>query len=149
MMERRIMLSTALLFALCTFFLWGTTNFVISYGEKTLGIDPTFFTAVMWMTMGALGVALLAYLALTQQLPAIDSKVLYPVLAGVFLGVGLLTFAYALSHGELSTGATAAVATSNAVFTTLLAVLILRESMTMQEYLGIGMVVLGIIVLRI
>ncbi len=39
--------------------------------------------------------------------------------------------------------------TSNAVFTTLLALVFLRENMTFQEWVGIGTVVLGIIILRI
>jgi uncharacterized membrane protein len=71
------------------------------------------------------------------------------VAAGLFLGVGILTFAFALSHNEMSTGATAAIATSNAVFTTLLAIMFLRENLTMQEWVGIGTVVAGIVILRI
>ena len=143
------MLTSALLFAVCTFLLWGATNFLISYGEKNEGIDPTLFTAVMWVTMGVLGVALSAYLLLKGETINLDSKLLFPIAAGLFLGVGLLTFAFALSHGEMSTGATAAIATSNAVFTTLLALVFLRENMTFQEWVGIGTVVLGIVILRV
>ena len=143
------MLTSALLFAVCTFLLWGATNFLISYGEKNEEIDPTLFTAVMWVTMGVLGVALFAYLLLKGETINLDSKLLFPIAAGLFLGVGLLTFAFALSHGEMSTGATAAIATSNAVFTTLLALVFLRENMTFQEWVGIGTVVLGIVILRV
>jgi drug/metabolite transporter (DMT)-like permease len=142
------MLTPALLFAVCTFILWGTTNFLISYGEKDKGIDPTLFTAVMWITMGALGAALFAYLLLKGEAIALDWNVVFPVAAGLFLGVGILTFAFALSHNEMSTGATAAIATSNAVFTTLLAIMFLRENLTPQEWVGIGTVVLGIVILR-
>ncbi len=142
-------MTSALLFAVCTFLLWGATNFLISYGEKNEGIDPTLFTAVMWVTMGVLGVALSAYLLLKGETINLDSKLLFPIAAGLFLGVGLLTFAFALSHGEMSTGATAAIATSNAVFTTLLALVFLRENMTFQEWVGIGTVVLGIVILRV
>jgi drug/metabolite transporter (DMT)-like permease len=142
------MLTPALLFAVCTFILWGTTNFLISYGEKDKGIDPALFTAVMWITMGALGAALFAYLLLKGEAIALDWNVVFPVAAGLFLGVGILTFAFALSHNEMSTGATAAIATSNAVFTTLLAIMFLRENLTPQEWVGIGTVVLGIVILR-
>lgn len=141
-------MTPALLFAVCTFILWGTTNFLISYGEKDKGIDPTLFTAVMWITMGALGAALFAYLLLKGEAIALDWNVVFPVAAGLFLGVGILTFAFALSHNEMSTGATAAIATSNAVFTTLLAIMFLRENLTPQEWVGIGTVVLGIVILR-
>jgi len=143
------MMTSALLFAVCTFLLWGTTNFLISYGEKNKGIDPTLFTAVMWVTMGALGVALFAYLLTKGETITVEWKMVFPIAAGLFLGVGVLTFAFAMSHNEMSTGATAAIATSNAVFTTLLAFMFLRESLTMQEWVGIGTVVLGIIILRI
>ncbi len=142
-------MSSALLFAVCTFLLWGTTNFLISYGEKNQGIDPVLFSAVMWMAMGVLGACLFAYLVLSGTTVAVDWKLAFPVAAGVLLGVGILTFALALSHGTMSTGATAAIATSNAVFTTLLAFMILRENLVFQEWVGIATVVLGIIILRL
>ncbi len=142
-------MTSALLFAVCTFLLWGTTNFLISYGEKNKGIDPTMFAAVMLAAMGILGVALLAYLLVRGDPVTMNWKLVIPVAAGLLLGVGILTFAFAMSHNEMSTGATAAIATSNAVFTTLLALVFLRENMTFQEWVGIGTVVLGIIILRI
>jgi len=147
--ERKTLASLAVMFALGTFLLWGTTNFLIAYGEKNLKIDPNMFTAVMWITMGALGACLLAYLWFTDGLEPLGSKITYPILAGACLGIGILTFVYAMSHSDMSTGATAAVATSNAVFTTMLAFLILREQMSIKEWAGIATVVVGIIILRI
>ena len=143
------MLSAAMLFAVCTFLLWGTTNFFIGYGEKNRDIDPVHFAAIMWVTMGAMGVILIAYLMFTENPVSIDWRLAFPVAAGLFLGVGILTFAFAMSGDEMSTGATAAIATSNAVFTTMLAFVILRENLSLQEWVGIGTVVLGIIILRI
>jgi drug/metabolite transporter (DMT)-like permease len=143
------MASMALMFAVGTFILWGTTNFLIAYGEKNLGIDPNTFTAVMWLTMGGLGACLLAYLWLTNSIESLGGKIVYPIAAGAFLGIGILSFVYAMSHSDMSTGATAAVATSNAVFTTMLAFLILREQMSLKEWVGIATVVVGIIILRI
>jgi drug/metabolite transporter (DMT)-like permease len=143
------MLSSALLFAVITFILWGTTNFLISYGEKTFGIKPELFSAIMWMSIGALGAVLFAYLYLTDQVQSIGVNAIYPVAAGLLLGIGILSFAFALSHTELSTGATAAVATSNAVFTTLLAFMFLKEGLDLKQWVGILTVVTGIIILRI
>lgn len=143
------MASMALMFALGTFILWGTTNFLIGYGEKNLRIDPNLFTAVMWVTMGGLGAALLAYLWLTHSIEPIGYKLAYPLAAGACLGVGILSFVYAMSHDGMSTGATAAIATSNAVFTTMLAFLILREQLSVKEWVGIATVVAGIVILRI
>ena len=148
-MERRTMAETAFIFALATFVLWGTTNFLISYGEKKMGIDPTMFTAVMWLTIGALGVALFAYLFFSGKLETDGVKFLYPVAAGAFLGVGILFFAYALSHVGQATGMTAAIATSNAVFTVLLAMVFMKEHLDLKQWIGIGTVVLGIVILRI
>lgn len=148
-MERKTLASMALMFALATFILWGMTNFLIGYGEKNLNIDPNIFTAVMWITMGGLGAALLAYLWLTDGLEPLGTNIAYPIAAGACLGIGIMSFVYAMSHSDMSTGATAAVATSNAVFTTMLAFLVLREQMSVKEWIGIGTVVAGIIILRI
>lgn len=147
--ERKTLASMALMFAVVTFLLWGTTNFLIGYGEKNVKIDPNLFTAVMWVTMGGLGAGLLTYLWLTDSITSIGSNVVYPVAAGACLGIGILSFVYAMSHTGMSTGATAAVATSNAVFTTMLAFLILREQMSVKEWIGIATVVAGIVILRI
>jgi drug/metabolite transporter (DMT)-like permease len=147
--ERKTLASLALMFAIGTFLLWGMTNFLIGYGEKNLRIDPNMFTAIMWITMGGLGAALLVYLWLTNDIGPLGSNIVYPVAAGACLGIGILSFVYAMSHTDMSTGATAAVATSNAIFTTMLAFLILREQMTVKEWIGIATVVAGIIILRI
>lgn len=148
-MERKTLASLALMFAIGTFLLWGMTNFLIGYGEKNVKIDPNTFTAIMWITMGGLGAALMVYLWLTNSIEPLGTKIVYPIAAGACLGIGILSFVYAMSHTDMSTGATAAVATSNAVFTTMLAFLILREQMTVKEWIGIATVVAGIIILRI
>ncbi len=148
-MERKTLASMALMFALATFVLWGTTNFLIGYGEKTMKIDPNLFTALMWVTMGGLGAAFLAYLWATNSIEPLGTSAVYPIAAGACLGIGILAFVYAMSHSDMSTGATAAVATSNAVFTTMLAFLLLREQMSVKEWIGIATVVAGIIILRI
>jgi len=148
-MGRATMVSSALMFAVATFLLWGTNNFVMGYAEKTYNMDPRIFTAIMWMTMGLLGVVLLAYLKVSGVAIHFDPKLAFPVMCGAMLGIGILTFSYAMSHTELATGATAAVATSNAVFTVMLAFLFLKEDLTLQQWGGIGAVVLGIILLRV
>ena len=142
-------MSAALLFAVCTFLLWGTTNFFIGYGEKNRDIDPVHFAAIMWVTMGVMGLLLVVYLMFSDNAISIDWRLGFPIAAGIFLGVGILTFAFAMSEDDMSTGATAAIATSNAVFTTMLAFVILRENLSLQEWVGIGTVVLGIVILRV
>jgi drug/metabolite transporter (DMT)-like permease len=77
-----------------------------------------------------------------------DSKLLYPIAAGALLGIGILSFTFAMSHSGASTGATAAVATSNAVFTTILALFFLKENLDLKEWIGVATVVVGIIILR-
>ena len=146
--ERKTMATYALMFAIGTFILWGTTNFLIGYGEKNQKIDPNLFTAIMWMAMGALGIALFAYIWFTGKYESIDTKIVFPLAAGICLGIGLLSFVYAMSHSDMGTGATAAIATSNAVFTTMLALIFLREQLSIKEWIGIGTVVLGIVILR-
>jgi len=143
------MASPALLFALGTFFLWGTTNFLIGYGEKNLKIDAQVFTAIMWVSMGALGLGMLAYLWLTGKEIQWEMKLVYPIAAGLFLGIGILSFVYAMSHQGMGTGATAAIATSNAIFTATLAFILLKEDLSFRQWAGIGTVIVGIVLLRV
>ena len=141
--------SSALMFALTTFLLWGTTNFLISYGEKHTDIQPATFTAVMWVSMGVMGLILMVYLYSTGKTIQIDTRLAYPIAAGVLLGVGILTLSLAMSHTSTGSGATAAVATSNAVFTALLAFAFMDEKLDIKQWIGIGTVILGIVILRI
>jgi drug/metabolite transporter (DMT)-like permease len=143
------MMTSALMFAVATFILWGTNNLLMGYAEKKYDMDPKLFTAIMWMAMGVMGVALFTYLKATGQSIHFDAKLGFPMICGVLLGIGILTFSYAMSHNDMQTGATAAVATSNAVFTAILAFAILKENLSLQQWTGIGAVILGIILLRI
>ena len=148
-MERSRMETSAFLFAVATFVLWGTTNFLIGYGEKSLKIDPQVFTAVMWCAMGALGLVMLVYVLLTGREIPLNVNISVPVAAGLLLGVGILAFTFAMSHTDMSTGATAAVATSNAALTVMLAFFLLKEPHMLKEWIGIATVILGIIILRV
>jgi len=148
-MERSRMETSAFLFAVATFVLWGTTNFLIGYGEKSLKIDPQVFTAVMWCAMGALGLVMLVYVLLTGREIPLNVNISVPVAAGLLLGVGILAFTFAMSHTDMSTGATAAVATSNAALTVMLAFFLLKEPLLLKEWIGIATVIMGIIILRI
>jgi len=143
------MMTSALMFAVATFLLWGTNNFIMGYAEKTYDMDPKLFTAIMWMTMGLLGVILFVYLRLSGETMVFDSKLVFPVVCGAMLGIGILAFSYAMSHDDMGTGATAAVATSNAVFTAVLAMMFLKEGLSLQQWGGIGAVIFGIILLRV
>ena len=147
--ERKAMASPALLFALTTFILWGTTNFLIAYGERNTEIDPKMFTALMWVTIGVIGAVLLVYLHFTGKSIPMNSALVYPIAAGLFLGVGILTLSYALSKGGSAAGATSAIATSNAVLTSILALAFMQEKMQLKEWAGVFTVVLGIVILRI
>jgi drug/metabolite transporter (DMT)-like permease len=148
-MERKLMITAALMFAVATFFLWGTNNFLMGHAEKTYNIDPRVFTAVMWMTMGVLGVVLFVYLRATGQPIHFDSKLLFPIVCGVLLGVGILTFSFAMGDENEMKGPIAAVATSNAVFTAVLAFVFLRENLSIQQWAGIATVIAGIVLMRI
>ncbi len=148
-MERKAMATSALLFAVATFILWGTTNFLIGYGEKSLKIDPQVFTAMMWTAMGVLGAGMLAYVLISGKEFPIGFNLSVPVAAGLCLGIGILSFSFAMSHADMSTGATAAVATSNAVFTAILALVFLKEDLAIKDWVGIATVLAGVVLLRI
>ena len=148
-MERKLMITTALMFAVATFFLWGTNNFLMGHAEEKYDIDPRVFTAVMWMTMGVLGVVLFVYLRATGQSIHFDSKLVFPIVCGILLGVGILTFSFAMGDENEMKGPIAAVATSNAVFTAVLAFVFLRENLSIQQWAGIATVIAGIVLMRI
>ncbi len=147
--EHRTMDSPALLFALATFILWGTTNFLIAYGQKNTNIDPKMFTALMWVTMGLIGVIMAVYLRVAGKSIPLNASLVYPIAAGVFLGVGILTLSYALSRSGTAAGTTAAIATSNAVLTGILALVFMQEKMQLKEWIGVFTVVIGIAILSI
>jgi drug/metabolite transporter (DMT)-like permease len=148
-MERRLMLTSALMFAVATFILWGTNNFIMSYAEKEYGLDPKLFTAIMWMAMGVMGVVLFGYLKATGHGIDLNWKLGFPLMCGILLGIGILTFSIAMADKTMETGATAAVATSNAVFTAALAFVFLKEDLSVQQWAGIGTVIIGIVLLRL
>jgi uncharacterized membrane protein len=54
-----------------------------------------------------------------------------------------------MSHKDMGTGATAAIATSNAIFTATLAFVLLKEDLEPRQWAGIGTVIVGIILLRV
>jgi uncharacterized membrane protein len=54
-----------------------------------------------------------------------------------------------MSQNDMATGATATVATSNAVFTAVLALFFLKEDLSLQQWAGIGAVMLGRVLLRV
>jgi drug/metabolite transporter (DMT)-like permease len=150
-MERKRMITSALMFAVATFFLWGTNNFLMGYAETNYHMDPKHFTAIMWITMGALGIVLYAYLSITGQTKTIhlDKNLAFPIVCGVLLGIGILTFSYAMGVATEMKGPMAAVATSNAVFTAILAFVFIKENLSIQQWAGIGAVILGMVLLRI
>ncbi len=137
------------MFALTTFILWGTTNFLIAYGQRNTDINPQMFTALMWVTIGVIGVGLMVYLHFTGKSIPMNSALIYPIAAGLFLGIGILTLSFALSRGGAPAGATSAIATSNAVLTSILALAFMQEKMQLKEWVGVFTVVLGIVILRI
>ena len=143
-MGKRIM-EWAIVFALITFFLWGSTNFLVKYGAENDMPRPQI-VAVMWITIGVIGVIFLAYLMLTGNFSLKFDKWLFvPVAAGLLLGLGLLSFTYGVSEG--STGAIAAIATANSAFTTILAYVFLKEELTIVQTAGIGLVLAGLVLL--
>lgn len=63
--------------------------------------------------------------------------------------LGILLLSYELSHAETEAWVTAAVAISNAAFTTVLALVFLDERLDSKQWVGVATVILGTIILRI
>ena len=135
----------AIVFALITFFMWGSTNFLVKYGTEN-GLERPQIVAVMWVTMGILGIIFLSYLYLSGNFTlSFDKWLLIPVGAGMLLGLGLLSFTYGVSVGH--TGSIASIATANSAFTTVLAYAFLKEEVSIMQVAGIGLVLGGLVLL--
>ena len=128
----------ASLFALCSFGLWGlfTKLSVVHIDSKS---------ALVYQTIGVVLVGVLT-LSLMKFKPATDVKGLgYAVLTGAAYAIGCLFYFIAVSKGKIIT-----VVTLTALYplvTILLAYLLLKETVSLKQGLGIGLAFISIILM--
>jgi transporter family protein len=116
------------------------------------GMDSIFAANLIWLSAGIVGVVFLAYGLYTgsfqEGIRNNSVKMLaLPILAGVFLALGMYTIKRAVTLGDA--GPSVAIANSNAIIVAALAWLVLGEELSATKIGGMAMVIGGIIVMSV
>jgi transporter family protein len=129
---------TAALLALFSFGLWG-----IFTKLSVLHIDSR--SALIYQTLGVMVIGLIT-LGMINFKPATDAKgFVYALLTGFAYGIGCLFYFIAASKGKIIT-----VVTLTALYplvTILIAYLLLKETITIKQGIGIGMALIAILLM--
>lgn len=138
-----------LLFGLATMGLFGITNFLLKYAGHH-GADSVTITAILWVSAGVCGVLALGYcLVRYRHVPGMQDPVLilWAILAGLSLAVGMLFLKLAVSKGP--GGPATAITGSNSVLVALFEFLVFAHIPPVQKLIGMGVAIAGIIVLSL
>jgi drug/metabolite transporter (DMT)-like permease len=138
-----------LLFGLATMVLFGVTNFLLKYAGHH-GSDSVTTTAVLWLSAGVCGlVAIVVSLAIYGHLPGMQelSLILWAILAGVSLSMGMLFLKLAVTKGP--GGPAAAITGSNSILVVIFEYLVFAHVPPAQKLAGMGIAVAGIIILSL
>jgi transporter family protein len=138
-----------LLFGLATMVLFGITNFLLKYAGSH-GSDSITTTAILWLSAGVCGLLAIAYcLARYGRLPGMEepSLVLWAVLAGATLALGMLFLKLAVTNGP--GGPATAITGSNSILVVIFEFLVFTHIPPTQKLIGMGIAIAGIIVLSL
>jgi drug/metabolite transporter (DMT)-like permease len=139
----------ALLYGLATMVLFGITNFLLKYAGHH-GSDSVTTAAILWLSSGVCGVLAIGYCLIRYgHLPGMQqpSLVLWAILAGVALGVGMLCLKLAVTRGP--GGPATAITGSNSILVALFEYFVFAHVPPTQKLIGMGVAILGIIVLSL
>jgi len=138
-----------LLFGLATMALFGVTNFLLKYAGHH-GSDSVTTTAVLWLAAGVCGVLAVGYcLVRYGRLPGMQeaSLILWAVLAGITLALGMLFLKLAVTKGP--GGPATAITGSNSILVALFEFLVFAHVPPVQKLIGMGIAIVGIAVLSL
>jgi len=137
----------AFLFAILTSVIWGFAPAFEKMGLRGR-IDPYVGVVIRTIPIAVIGAAGLFFMGRVKEIAAADSKSILFVIAGGFLAgfLGQVAFYTALKSGEAST--VVPVAATYPLVALIISILFLGEAFTWQKLAGIGMIVLGVMLLR-
>ncbi len=138
-----------LVFGLATMVLFGITNLLLKYAGH-YGSNSVTTAAILWLSAGVCGVLALAYCLIRYgRLPGMEqpSLILWAVLAGVTLALGMLFIKLAVTKGP--GGPAAAISGSNSVLVAIFEFLVFAHIPPVQKLVGMGIAIAGIIVLSL
>jgi drug/metabolite transporter (DMT)-like permease len=138
-----------LLFGLATMVLFGITNFLLKYAGHH-GSDSVTTTAILWLSAGVCGVLAIGYCLIRYgHLPGMEqaSLILWAILAGVTLSLGMLFLKLAVTKGP--GGPATAVIGSNSILVALFEFLVFAHIPPVQKLIGMGIAIAGIVLLSL
>jgi transporter family protein len=139
----------ALLFGLATLVLFGITNFLLKYAGHH-GSNSVSTAAILWLSAGVCGVLAIGYCLIRYgHLPGLQkpSLILWSVLAGLALGLGMLCLKLAVTKGP--GGPATAIIGSNAILVTLFEFVVFSHVPPAQKFIGMGIAIAGVIALAL
>ncbi len=138
-----------LLFGLATMVLFGITNFLLKYAGH-YGSNSVTTAAILWLSAGVCGVLAIGYCLIRYgHLPGMEqpSLILWAILAGVTLALGMLFIKLAVTKGP--GGPATAISGSNSVLVAIFEFLVFAHIPPVQKLVGMGIAIAGIIVLSL
>jgi transporter family protein len=138
-----------LLFGLATMVLFGITNFLLKYAGHH-GSDSVTTTAILWLSAGVCGVLAIGYCLIRYgRLPGMEepSLVLWAILAGVTLALGMLALKFAVTNGP--GGPATAITGSNSILVVIFEFLVFAHIPPTQKLVGMGIAIAGIVLLSL
>ena len=141
-----------LLYALGAFAMFGITNFLLKYASVK-GVPSIEGTVVLWLATGLVGaLAILAMVVKGMFNPFNNPRMAkvnptyfaITIVAGLTLALGMYFLKSAVALGKA--GPATAIALSNAVLVATLSWLLLRESLSVSELIGMSLYVAAILI---
>lgn len=139
----------ALLYGIATLVLFGITNFLLKYAGHH-GSNSVTTAAILWLSAGVCGVLAIGFCLLRYgHLPGMQepSLMLWAILAGLSLGLGMLCLKLAVTKGP--GGPATAIIGSNAVLVAIFEYLVFAHIPPTQKLIGMGIAIVGIIALAL
>jgi len=144
--RRRKLMEPYVLWAFATFVCFGITNFLLKKVTHTQVQDQMMSSIILWVAVGIAGVVgltIYVYRGQGSEIVQNFGGLKFAFVAGLFLAVGMFTLIMGMASGGKA-GVVVAIAQANAAVVAILAFIFLKESLTVQEMAGMGLVFAGI-----
>ncbi|MBX2860565.1 MAG: EamA family transporter [Vampirovibrio sp.] len=125
----------------------GLGNFILKLATH-LGYQSLHATLLVFLATGLMGLILwVLYRPTLSNLTANIPGAAMAVLAGILLAIGVWLLILAYAHPQAKTGVATALLNSNFALVVLLSYVFLQETLTLKQFVGLGAVLAGILLL--
>jgi len=142
-------------YALLTFVLFGTTNFILGYiSEKTSLIKGASISSaiILWIGMGVLGLSTIIIHKTKKNSVFENVKIkylIYAAVSGLSLSIGMLTLKLGFVFDPLSKGPIVAIISANSLVVALLSWYLLKEKLQKTQTIGFLIIITGILMISL